>query len=193
MKKLAAFTGFAAAMMISSSAWAACTTDVKKDDLTDAQVQGLYECILDKLREGYASQGGPLTKEYTEYKIASTQPAPNAGHGNRFLMTFANDVAYDEYVKYSDERGPMPVGSILAKESFNVNKKGEVKHGPLFFMTKVEDGGEAAEFGNWVYAAFSPKGKAMKIKQGFCHGCHGAFEDQDAMGYPGEDYRISSN
>ena len=81
---------------------------------------------------------------------------------------------------------------MIAKESFNVTKKGKVKAGPLFFMEKVA-AGTADEFGNWLYSAFTPKGKVMKVKQGFCHGCHKAFEDQDSLGYPGEDYRVSSN
>ena len=108
-------------------------------------------------------------------------------------MTYANDVAFDEYVKYAEARGPLPVGSILAKESFNVNKKGEMQKGPLFFMTKVAAGGDAAKYGDWFYAAVQPNGKEMKIKQEFCHGCHGAYDTQDSLGYPSEEVRLSSN
>ena len=193
MRKLIAATTFVGAMFASSAVWAACTTEVKKSDLTTEQVQGLYDCIKDKLQEGYAASGDARTTEYKSWKPAATAPAAPGMHGKRFLYTFANDVAFEEYVKYSDERGPMPVGSVLAKESFNVNKKGKVKKGPLFFMTKVAAGGEAKDFGDWVYAAYSPKGKPMKIKQKFCHGCHGGYEDQDALGYPVEDVRLSSN
>ncbi|MGI9364784.1 MAG: cytochrome P460 family protein [Rhizobiaceae bacterium] len=194
MKKLFAAGAFLSGLFASSLAFAAdCTTDVKKDDLTDPQIQALYDCIKAELRDGYASQGGALTSEYTGWKAAATQPAAPGVHGKRFLMTFVNEVGFEEYVKFSEERGPMPVGSIIAKESFNVSKKGTVRKGPLFFMTKAAAGGESDKFGNWVYAAFSPKGKAMKIKQGFCHGCHANYEDQDALGYPVEDYRISSN
>ena len=156
-------------------------------------MQALYDCIKSELREGYAAGGGENTKEYQGWKAASTLPAVNGTHGKRFLMTFVNEAAFAEYTKFSDERGAMPVGSILAKESFNVSKKGKVKKGPLFFMTKVAAGGDADKYGNWVYTAFQPKGKAMKIKQAFCHGCHGAFDTQDSMGYPGEDYRVSAN
>ncbi len=193
MRKLIAATTFVGAMFASSAVWAACTTDVKKDDLTAEQANGLYECIKAELREGYAASGDAITKDYTGWKITATAPAAPGAHGRRFLITFANDAAFDEYVKFSDERGPMPVGSILAKESFNVNKKGEVKKGPLFFMTKVAAGGEAKEFGDWVYAAYTPKGKPMKIKQQFCHACHSPYEDQDFLGYPDEDVRLPSN
>ena len=193
MKKLVATSAFLAGLFASSAAFAACTTDVKKDDLTDDQVQTLYDCIKSELREGYASKGDALTSEYTGWKAAATLPAAPGVHGKRFLMTFVNDAGFDEYVKFSEERGPMPVGSVIAKESFNVSKKGKVKKGPLFFMTKVAAGGEADQYGNWVYAAFSAKGKVMKIKQKFCHDCHQAYEDQDSLGYPVEDYRVSSN
>ncbi|MEL6734293.1 MAG: cytochrome P460 family protein [Pseudomonadota bacterium] len=190
--KKAAIGGALFFALSTGSAWAACTTDIKKDDLTDAQVQGLYDCIKDKLREGYASQGEAEAKDYQSYKAASTQPAVNGTHGGRFLMTFVNDIGFAEYTKFSEDRTAMPVGSILAKESFNVSKKGTVPHGPLFIMTKVA-AGNADEFGNWIYSAYTPKGKVMKIKQGFCHACHEAFSDQDSMGYPGEDYRVSAN
>ena len=32
----------------------------------------------------------------------------------------------------------------------------------------------------------------MKFKQSFCHNCHEAFEGQDALGYPLEEVRLSS-
>lgn len=191
LKSLAGVTLLAT--LFAGPALADCTTDVKKADLTHEQANALYDCIKDKLREDYASADGQYTKEYQDWKPVATGPGAPGMHGKRFLMTFVNDTGYEEYIKYSDERGPMPVGSILAKESFNVNKKGEVKPGPLFFMEKVAAGGEADEYGNWAYTAFSPKGKAMKIKQSFCHGCHGAFDTQDAMGYPLEDLRLAAN
>ncbi|MEL6966532.1 MAG: cytochrome P460 family protein [Pseudomonadota bacterium] len=188
-----AAAGMVAALMLSTgTAHAECTTDIAKDDLTDAQVQGLYDCIKDKLRSGYLSKDEAEPKAYVIYKAASTLPAVNGSHGNRFLMTYVNDIAFPEYTKFSEERGAMPAGSILAKESFNVSKKGKLRNGPLFFMTKVA-AGTADEFGNWIYSAYSPKGKVMKIKQGFCHACHEAFSDQDSMGYPGEDYRVSAS
>ena len=183
----------AALLMLAGPAWAACETQTAKDDLTSEQVQALYDCIRDELRAGYAASGDARTGDYAGWKAAATAPAAPGPHGNRFLMTFVNETGFDEYVKYSEERGPMPVGSVIAKESFNVSKKGKVRPGPLFFMTKAEAGGEAGAYGDWVYGAYNPKGKAMKIKQSFCHDCHGAFETQDAMGYPDEDVRLTSN
>lgn len=193
MKKILTAGTFVAALFASSAAYAECTTEIKKADLTAEQVNGLYDCIKSELREGYASKGGANTKEYTNWKVTATAPAAPGIHGKRFLLTFVNDIGFDEYVKFAEENVNMPVGSILAKESFNVSKKGKVKKGPLFFMTKVAAGGEADKYGNWVYAAFTPKGKEMKIKQAFCSACHNGYEDQDDLGYPAEEVRIKSN
>ena len=193
MKKIFAVAALSATLLSSSAVWAAdCTTEVAKDDLSQDQIQALYDCLKSELRAGYASKDGALTKEYQEWKAVSKSPAAPGTHGKRFLITYANDAAFDEYVKYSDERGPMPVGSILAKESFSLSKKGKARKGPLFFMTKLA-AGEAAKFGDWLYGAFKPNGKVMKVKQSFCHGCHKAFEDQDSLGYPDEDVRFPVN
>ena len=181
-----------AVFLVSGSAYAACTSEVAKDDLTDEQVVKLYDCIKDELHAGYAKSENPWAKEYLSWGQTATQHAAPGTHGGRFLLTTVNDIGHAEYIKFSDERGPMPVGTVLAKESFAVNKKNEVRKGPLFFMEKVAAGGEADQYGNWVYSVVQPNGKPGKISQKFCHDCHGAFEDQDAMGYPDEDYRIAA-
>ncbi len=181
----------AAAMFgMSGAAYAECTTDVAKDDLTDAQIVELYECIKGELREGYTAAGDERATAYQSWGAAFTVPGGVGNHGSRFLTTFVNDTGYLEYVRFKDEGAKMPVGTVIAKESFNVNKKGKVKKGPLFMMDKVAVG-EADEYGNWVYSALKPNGKVMKIKQSFCHNCHTNFEDQDSLGYPEEDYRIT--
>ena len=190
-KSLLKYSIVLAGLFIAGPAFAACVSPVEKDDLEDAQIVELYECILDKMRTGYQSKGNEWAAAYPSWKAAATQPINPGPHGNRFLQTFVNEVGYSEYVKFSDERGPMPVGTIIAKESFNVNKKKQVRRGPLFFMEKVA-AGDADEFGNWKYSVVQPNGKPGKISQKFCHDCHGVFEDQDAMGYPDEDYRVSA-
>lgn len=169
---------------------ATCTTATAKDDLSDDQVVELYECIKEELRAGYTAAGNERAAAYQGWGAAFTVPGGVGNHGSRFLTTFVNETGFSEYVKFGDEGVTMPVGTVIAKESFNVDKKGVVKKGPLFFMEKVA-AGEADEFGNWLYSAVQPKGKPMKIKQAFCHNCHGNFEDQDSLGYPEEDYRIS--
>jgi len=180
-------------MLLSSAAYAACTAPAAKDELTDEQIVEVYECIKGELREGYAKSDNAWASDYVNWGATATRPAAPGPHGNRFLNTFVNEVGLAEYLKYSDEReeNPMPVGTVIAKEVFNVNKKLAVKKGQLFFMEKVA-AGNADEFGNWIYSAVKSNGDPMKISQKFCHDCHGAFSDQDALGYPDEDVRLAA-
>lgn len=175
-----------------AAAQEACTFDKEAYDFEQADVDRLYGCVGDDLAAGYSAEGHEIGSVYREWQATATGPAAPGAHGERFLFTFANEVAYADYVMYRDEGGfTMPVGSVLAKESFNLSKKGKPRRGPLFIMTKVA-AGEADEFGNWVYSAVQPKGKVMKIKQSFCHDCHQAFSEQDAMGYPDYDVRFET-
>lgn len=192
MKKALISFGIVGATMfgLAGVAQAACTTTTAKDDLSDEQVVELYECIKSKMRAGYKAVGNEWAAAYPDWGAAFVVPGGVGNHGSRFLTTFVNEVGFSEYVRFTEEDTKMPVGTVIAKESFNVDKKGNVRVGPLFFMEKVA-AGEADEFGNWLYSAVQSKGKPMKIKQSFCHGCHGNFEGQDALGYPEEEYRIS--
>jgi len=192
MKKTMMRLGLAcvATVGFSAAAHAACTTTVDKDDLTHDQINGLYECLKEEMQAGYAKSEDPVGTDYKTWKPAFTVPGGRGFHGQKFLTTFVNDIGFDEYVKYSDENPVMPVGTVIAKESFFINKKGEAKITALFLMTKVA-AGEADEFGNWIYGGIQKSGKAMKVSQKFCHDCHGAYDDQDSLGYPEEDKRIS--
>lgn len=194
----AAAAGAASILMMSTAAAQAqdCTFDVEKDlyDYTAEEVAAVYDCISADLAAGYAKEGDEIAAVYRTWGVTATGPAAPGTHSNRWLQTFANDVAFDTYVQYPfGEDFVMPVGSVLAKESFSLNKEGAPRNGPLFIMTKVEAGTDAEEFGNWVYAAVQPNGKPMGIQQGFCHDCHVAFSDQDSLGYPDRDVRLETN
>jgi hypothetical protein len=193
MTKIAAGSSLVLFASLSPAMAEECTFEKKADDFEQADVDRLYGCLSDKMKEGYASKEHEVGSVYRDWKVTATGAAAPGAHGNRFLLTFANDVAYDQYVTYNEDGGfSMPVGSVLAKESFSLSKKQKPRRGPLFIMTKV-GAGEADEFDNWVYSALQPSGKTMKIKQSFCHDCHVAFEDQDSMGYPDTDVRFESN
>jgi len=198
MKSVMITAAAAAGIFISASTAAQaqdCAFDPEVDffDYEQVDLDRLYDCVKDRLAEGYAAEGDEVAVAYRDWGVTATGAAAPGAHSNRMLLTFANDVAYDQYVQYAFGDFEMPVGSILAKESYSVNKKGEPRLGPLFIMTKVEAGGEAEEFDNWVYAAVRTNGKPMGIKQGFCHGCHEAYADQDSLGYPDRDVRFETN
>lgn len=172
---------------------AACTFPKAPDDFEQEEIDKLYECIKEKLYGGYAKAGHEIGANLQSWKVTQTGIGPSfAGHGNRFLKTYSNDIAFDEYIKWRDEgEFALPVGSVLAKASWKVNKKGEPQRGPLLIMTKVAKG-EADEFGNWLYTGVNGAGKNFKVSQKFCHDCHGAYEHQDFLGYPAEEVRINA-
>ncbi|MGI9387804.1 MAG: cytochrome P460 family protein [Methyloligellaceae bacterium] len=167
----------------------ACNLTKDADDLSADEVDKLYACMRDKLTAAYGKGNVAAGKDYTSWKAGSMRPAAPGPHGSRFLMTYVNDIGHAEYIKYTEGKPKMPVGTVIAKESFKANKKGVVKPGPLFLMTKLDDG-KAAKYGDWLYGGVKPNGKVMKVSQKFCHDCHGAFDDQDSLGYPDTDVRI---
>ncbi len=170
-----------------------CKVDVEDPfDLEAAGVVALYDCLKDKMVEGYTKGDNEVAAEYRNWAVTSTRPAVAGAHSNRFLQTFANDIAAEQYLKFEEESVVMPAGSVLAKESFGINKKkGIGKLGGLFIMTKLDAGG-APETADWLYSAVQPNGKPMKIKQSFCHNCHVSWEAQDMLAYPLEEVRLSN-
>lgn len=187
-----AVTAFVSASFMATAASAECKVgSADPFDLDEAGVVALYDCLKDKMATGYAKLGDETGTNFRSWAVTSTRPAVAGAHSNRFLQTFANDIAAEQYLKFAEEGFTMPVGSILAKESFGISKKkltGRV--GPLFTMVKLE-AGAASEYGDWLYGGIQPNGKPLKIKQSFCHDCHASWEDQDSLAYPLEDVRIS--
>lgn len=160
-------------------------------DMDDAAISALYDCMEAAMAEGYAKEGDPIATAYRGWAVTGTRPGVAGVHGDRLLLTFANDAAADTYMQYADEGVVMPAGSILAKESIKIGKEGKASIGPLFLMTKL-DAGAAPETGDWLYGGIQPNGKEMKVQQSFCHDCHVAYEAQDMLAYPLEEVRISA-
>jgi len=187
---VAAFGAVIMMTVVSPVAAQDCAATKPVEELEAEDVQALYDCIKDALVEGYRSGDNQVAQEYRDWKAASVRPASPGVHGERFLMTWVNEVGYDQYVEFAEEGVEMPEGTVIAKESFKLNDAGAIQPGPLFIMTKAAAGG-APDADDWVYSAVQPNGKPMGIAQSFCHDCHGAFEGQDALGYPIEDVRVS--
>ena len=184
----AAFMSFAGA---ASAEDCAAITVEDAFDLDDAAIAGLYECLGAKMAEGYAAEGDEIGSTYRSWTASQTAGAVQGAHGKRVLFTYANDIAAEQYLKFEEEGFEMPVGSILAKESISIStKKKKARPGPLFIMTKVGTD-EAPDTKGWLYAGLQPNGKVMKVKQSFCHDCHVGWEEQDALAYPVEEYRVS--
>ena len=90
----------------------------------------------------------------------------------------------------------MPVGAILAKDSFQVTGAGKVAVGPLFVMEKMAAGWNKAS-DDWKYSMVLPTGAIMGVTKGtnsnamkFCYECHiSVAEDQGSLLFLPEEYR----
>lgn len=171
-----------------AAAQEACAIAEDRFEMDEAAVNALYDCMSDRMLEGYTREGDEIAGQYRDWQVTATRAAVAGPHQNRFLLTFVNDIAAEQYLKFEEDI-TMPVGSILAKESIG-GRNGNAAVGPLFLMTKVAD---APEFGNWFYSGVQPSGKELKISQKFCHDCHGGLDFQDSMGYPVEEVRLTAN
>lgn len=167
-----------------------CMAEGEPFDLDAAQVEALYDCIEAAMAERYAAEGDEIGSGYRDWQVTSTRPAVAGPHGERFLQTFANDTAAEQYLKFEEEFDRMPAGSVLAKESFTLND-GAAQVGPLFIMTKLAEGA-APDHGDWFYAALQPNGKAMNVSQAFCSDCHLNWEYRDSVAYPLEEVRLEN-
>ena len=188
MKRLILAAASAVAFAAPASAQETCAVEGDRYDLGAEGADALYACMFDRLAEGYGKEAHPVGSEYRDWSETSSRPAVAGPHGERFLVTYANGAAAEQYLKFEEGEFEMPAGSILAKESMGV-REGEARVGPLFIMTKVDD---SPDTDNWVYSGVQPNGREMKVSQSFCHDCHGAFDVSDSMGYPLEEVRLTA-
>lgn len=137
---------------------------------------------------GYVKAGIREMAGYTGWENVATSPYVAATHGNRFVNNWVNAVGAERYKKYEDI-GQMPVGSVIAKDSFTVHANGKMMAGPMFLMEKMENG-FAPKTGNWRYTMVMPDGTIFGRTKGnnsegmaFCAECHEAGAD-------GQDYLL---
>ena len=164
------------------------------EDVTDAEAKAAYECIKGALLQRFA-KSDEKGAQYEGWAIYNTQAYESSTHGGRFVNNYADKTA-SVYGKF-EESGPMPVGSILVKDSFGINKKGQVKPGPLFTMIKMEKGfNEKSD--DWRYALIFPNGKLMGAtngknskKLGFCINCHISAKENDSMLFIPDEFRVN--
>lgn len=165
-------------------------------ELTAAEAKSVYECLTQEMAGGYAKSGMAMAANYTGWQNYSTQPYVSDTHGARYVNNYANAQGAD-YKKYEDA-GPMPVGAIMAKDSFMALPNGKVAAGPLFLMEKMPAGFYEAS-GNWRYTMIMPDGSLFGATKGknsvqmqFCIECHAAVaEDQDHLFFLPEEYRVN--
>ena len=164
-------------------------------ELTAAEARNAYDCLVKDLVAGYAKSGLDVASYYKDWKNYSSQPYVSDTHGGRLVNNYGNALAAS-YNKY-EEAGRMPVGALLAKDSFSVTSKGKTGPGPLFLMEKMQAGFKA-ESGNWRYTMVMPNGQIFGTTNGrnsgkmtFCYECHMAVaEEQDSLMFLPDEYRV---
>ncbi len=166
--------------------------------LSDADALAIYRRILPEMVEGYAlSQIAPAGR-YAEWRRYNKAPYRSAQHGDRFVSNYANEVgaAYGRY----EAAGTLPVGSIIAKDSFTVTENGEVFSGAFFLMEKMPPGFNP-EGRDWRYTMIMPDGSLFGETKGegdervrFCVTCHQAAGDaRDHLFFLPSEQRIGAS
>ncbi len=197
MKRLLGLAA-AALLLASGTSAQAASCDVGKPgyELTPDEAQGVYDCIKESLVAGYQKGNKrwvpkSIVDDYRSWVLASKYPAAPGFHGGRFLMTYVNPTGADSYMEYKEEDVVVPSGTILAKESFNINDEGKVRKGPLFIMQKVEKG-KSPKTDDWYYMMVAPNGTPMAVNVfKACSECHMEnFGTQGGYGYPVPEARV---
>jgi len=161
-------------------------------DLSDADALSIYAQILDDLVAGYRLSGDPTAIAYRKWRRHSRFPYRSATHGERFVNNYANPKA----TGYGRGGPAMPVGAILAKDSFAVTSRGDVFSGPLFVMEKMAPGFNPTGR-DWRYTMIMPDGSLFgrtggqgSDRVGFCVTCHTrAGDENDHLFFVPPDYQ----
>jgi len=164
-------------------------------DLEMQEAESIYQGLRRFMTEGYRAAGDPIAETYTGWARYNAAPYGSATHGQRFVSNYANEAAA-AYGLY-EGAGKFPEGSIIAKDSFSVTRKGEVRPGPLFVMEKMEAGFNYVS-GDWRYIMIMPDGELFGMTKGvnaerveYCISCHLVQEEKDHLFFVPEDYRVA--
>ena len=168
-------------------------TNPAEFSLEDAEAH--YRALNQRMDAGYRASDDPVATDYrnwTRYNLGSYR---SATHGQRFVNNYANHIAR-AYGKFEDA-GRLPVGSIIAKDSFTATADGKLRPGPLFVMEKMEAGFKYVT-SDWRYTMIMPDGVVFGVTGGenqerveYCIGCHLAREAFDHLYFVPENMRVN--
>jgi hypothetical protein len=161
--------------------------------LTPGEAERVYRIALNALAAGYAESGDPSARSYPDWRRYNSAPYLSATHGNHYVNNYANETAR----AYGSGRR-LPVGSIVAKDSFSVTESGGILLGPLFLMEKMPEGFNHVS-GDWKYSMIQPDGTLFGETHGvgsqrvqYCIGCHLAVEGRDHLYFVPAEYRAKN-
>jgi hypothetical protein len=163
--------------------------------LNPKAAQKAYGSLRKDMVTAFSLTGDASAAKYQTWMRYNSAPYESTQHGDRYLNNYANKKA-QAYIKY-EQSGVLPIGSVLAKDSFTVLKSGELYAGPLFLMEKMSKGFKP-EFGDWKYVMYLPDGSFIGETNGegdenveYCGACHAQVgEKQDHMFFLPGNYRI---
>jgi len=162
-------------------------------DVTATVAEEIYRDLRDDMVKIYAMSGDALAAAYQKWPRYNNAPYLSKTHGQRYANNFANRLAAD-YGAFEDA-DTLPVGAVVAKDSFAVTASGDIFPGPLFLMEKMKPGFSNATV-DWRYTMIMPDGAIFGTTRGenaerveYCIGCHLARERYDHLYFPPKRYR----
>ncbi|NNG05118.1 MAG: hypothetical protein HKM95_13615 [Inquilinus sp.] len=162
-------------------------------ELTPEAATAIYGDLFDEMSGGYRLSGRSFARNYPRWRRYNTAPYRSATHGARFVNNYANATA-DAYGRF-EAAGPMPPGSVIAKDTFYVGKDGASFPGALMIMEKGE-AGFSPTTGDWRYTMIMPDGSVFGETDGinaegmrFCADCHAAAAAHDHLFFMPEAFR----
>ena len=145
----------------------------------------IYAITSAAMAVGYPLSGSPVARDYQNWRRYNIAPYLSATHGNHYLNNYANQraLAYGEF----EAAGRLPVGSVIAKDSFAVTNSGGILIGPLFIMEKMPQGFNYVS-ADWKYTLIRSDGTLFGETKGpgaerveYCISCHLARERYDHL------------
>lgn len=153
----------------------------------------IYAIAREAMRAGYPLSGSQIARDYQSWRRYNKAPYLSASHGNHYLNNYANEraLAYGEF----EGAGQLPVGAVIAKDSFSVTESGGILIGPLFIMEKMPQGFNHVS-ANWKYSLVGPDGTLFGETNGpgtkrveYCITRHLARQRYDHLYFIPKDYR----
>lgn len=166
-------------------------------DLGPDEAADVYSIIAGALRTGYGRSEVSVAGVYQSWRRYNTTPYFSLSHGNHYLNNYANAKA-SAYGMF-ERAGKLPVGAVIAKDSFSVATSREIVLGPLFIMEKMPAGFNDVT-GDWKYIQIQPDGTVLGETNGYgakrveyCIACHLAAVKHDHLYFVPKEYRIRSH
>lgn len=163
-------------------------------ELSKDEAQAHYRSLKRRMSRGYAAAQLDVIRNYQSWPLFNDAPYISATHGQRFVNSYANRMAFNYGTLQDGET--LPAGSVLAKDSMTVTDEGRVHPGAMFVMEKLPQGTNP-ETADWRYIMVLPDGSLFGDTLGaragavaYCHECHEQVADRDYTFFVPEEFQI---